>query len=52
MADVRQEVAAARHVYQALGSESALELRTPRDFNRFHRELQVEVFDYLAQAAR
>ena len=52
VADVRQEVAAARHVYQALGSESALELRTPRDFNRFHRELQVEVFDYLAQAAR
>jgi pimeloyl-ACP methyl ester carboxylesterase len=49
--DVRQEVAAARPVYAALGQESALELRTPRDFNRFPRQLQEEVFDYLARTA-
>jgi pimeloyl-ACP methyl ester carboxylesterase len=51
VADVRQEVAAARSVYRMLGREDALELRTPRDFNRFPRELQDEVFDYLAKAA-
>jgi hypothetical protein len=51
VADVRREVAAARSVYRMLGSENALELRTPRDFNRFPRELQEEIFDYLAEAA-
>ena len=50
--DVRAEVAAARQVYRLLGNESALELRTPRDFNRFPRALQEQVFDYLAAAAR
>jgi pimeloyl-ACP methyl ester carboxylesterase len=49
--DVRQEVAAARAVYQALGHDGALELRTPRDFNRFPRQLQEEAFDYLARSA-
>lgn len=52
VADVRQEVDAARRVYRLLGREGALELWTPRDFNRFPRKLQEQVFDYIANAAR
>jgi dienelactone hydrolase len=52
VADVRQEVDAARRVYRLLGREDALELWTPRDFNRFPRKLQEQVFEFLAKAAR
>lgn len=52
VADVRREVEAARPIFRLLGGEQELELRTPRDFNRFPRQLQEEVFDYLVQAAR
>lgn len=52
VADVRRAVAAARGAYRLLDRENALDLRTPRDFNRFPRPLQEEVFDYLAQVAR
>jgi hypothetical protein len=50
--DVRIEVAEARKAYRLLGREAALELRTPRDFNRFAVKLQAEVVEYLAQAAK
>jgi dienelactone hydrolase len=50
--DVRVEVSEARKAYRLLGREAALELRTPRDFNRFAAKLQAEVVEYLAQAAR
>lgn len=45
--DVRREVDAAREVYRRTRQEAALELRTPRDFNRFPLRLQEEVFDWL-----
>jgi len=50
--DVRREVEAARQVYRLLGDESSLDLRTPRDFSRFPRQMQEEVFDYLKAAVR
>lgn len=50
--DVRAEVAAARKIYDVFGKSSELELRTPRDFNRFPRKLQEEMFDYLEKAAQ
>ncbi len=50
--DVRRVVSASRTVYRMWGREPALVLRTPRDFNRFPRRLQEEVFDYLASIAR
>lgn len=50
--DVRRVVVASRAVYRRLGQELALELRTPRDFNRFPHQLQEEVFAYLAALAR
>ena len=46
---VRAEVEAAAEVFRLLDAESALELRTPHDFNRFPRPLQREVFDYLEE---
>jgi dienelactone hydrolase len=49
--DVRTHVAAAREVYQSHGQAGALQLWTPRDFNRFPRQLQEDVFTYLQQAA-
>ena len=49
VADVRREVETARAVYRLLGRDSALELRTPEDFNRFPVRLQETVFDWLAQ---
>ncbi len=50
--DVRAEVAAARKIYDVFGKSSELELRTPRDFNRFPRQLQEEMFTYLEKAAQ
>jgi dienelactone hydrolase len=47
VADVRMEVAEAQKVYRLLGAADALELRTPRDFNRFTRELQAQLYSYL-----
>jgi pimeloyl-ACP methyl ester carboxylesterase len=41
---VRQEVAPARTIYARLGRDAAFDFRTPRDFNRFPRGLQEEVF--------
>jgi pimeloyl-ACP methyl ester carboxylesterase len=47
--DVRREVAASRKVYGLLGQEGALNLETPLDFNRFTRQRQEQVFDWIAQ---
>jgi hypothetical protein len=49
---VRAEVAAAREVYRWHGRDEALQLWTPRDFNRFTRALQNKVFAYIERAAR
>jgi len=49
---VREEVAAARRVYESLGKTQALELWTPQDFNRFPRRLQEEVFSYLERLSQ
>lgn len=49
--DVRQEVAAARGAFQLLGAEKRLELWNPRDFNRFTRRLQEQLYSYLEKAA-
>jgi hypothetical protein len=48
---VRQEVAPAQSIYARLGRERSFEFRTPRDFNRFPRALQEEVFKHLEQMA-
>ena len=50
--DVRQVVEASRKVYRLLGSERALTLETPLDFNRFTRGTQERVFDWLLRQAR
>lgn len=47
--DVRREVAASRKVYDLLGQEGALNLETPLDFNRFTRQRQEQVFDWIAE---
>lgn len=47
--DVRRVVDAARGVYRALGRAEALELETPTDINRFSRQTQQRVFDWLAR---
>jgi pimeloyl-ACP methyl ester carboxylesterase len=52
VADVRQEIEAARPVYRLLGQPDALKLWTPRDFNRFPRALQEKVFNYLEEETR
>ena len=49
VADVGRAVAAARKAYQKLGSETALQLETPLDFNRFPASSQERVFDWLAK---
>jgi dienelactone hydrolase len=46
--DVRREVDAARKIYRLLRREEALRLDTPLDFNRFKRQSQEQVFDWLA----
>lgn len=48
---VREEVEQAQTIFSLLGGNEKLELWTPRDFNRFPRNLQEEVFDYLEEAA-
>ncbi len=47
--DVRAEVEPCRKIYRLLGQESALQLETPLDFNRFPRQRQEQVFDWLAR---
>jgi len=47
--DVRREVDACRQIYRLSGAESALELDTPLDFNRFPRQRQEQVFDWIAR---
>jgi pimeloyl-ACP methyl ester carboxylesterase len=47
--DVRREVDACRQIYRLLDAESALELDTPLDFNRFTRQRQEQVFDWIAR---
>jgi dienelactone hydrolase len=47
--DVRREVEAARQVYRVLGRQTALELESPEDFNRFGTKLQQQVYDWLAK---
>jgi pimeloyl-ACP methyl ester carboxylesterase len=49
---IRRQVDAASRIYRLHGIPEALELRTPRDFNRFPRTLQDEVFDALETHAR
>jgi hypothetical protein len=49
IADVQREIQAAAGVYKALGRESALEVNTPDDFNRFPVALQQHVYDWLAK---
>ena len=46
---LRHSVAASRKVYDLLGQEGALNLETPLDFNRFTRQRQEQVFDWIAQ---
>ncbi len=46
--DVRREVDVARSFYRLAGKESALELETPLDFNRFTKERQERMFDWIA----
>lgn len=48
--DVRLEVEAVRKIYGLTENEKALVLETPEDFNRFPRQLQERVFDWLAGA--
>jgi dienelactone hydrolase len=48
--DVRRVVEAARGVYRLRGRAEALELDTPVDINRFSRQTQERVFDWLAKA--
>ncbi len=48
--DVREMVRQASPAFEEVGAEERLELWTPRDFNRFPRRLQEEVFDHLANA--
>jgi dienelactone hydrolase len=50
--EVRLLVEEGRKAYEAHGTPEALDLWTPRDFNRFPRRLQEEVFDYLEGALR
>lgn len=45
--DVRKEVDQSRRVYVSLGRSDALRLETPREFSRFPRPLQEQVFDWL-----
>ena len=45
--DVRTEVEQSRRVYESLGRAEALRLETPREFSRFPRSLQEQVFDWL-----
>ena len=45
--DVRREVQAARNVYRLFDRGTALELQTPEDFNRFTRQRQEQVFDWI-----
>ncbi len=47
--EVQRQVAESRKIYRLLGKESALSLETPLDFNRFSRNLQERVFDWLAR---
>jgi pimeloyl-ACP methyl ester carboxylesterase len=49
--DVRRAVEQSRKVYSLLGHQDALELETPRDFNRFPPQTQEEVFGWLVQVA-
>jgi pimeloyl-ACP methyl ester carboxylesterase len=48
VADVRAGVEHSRKIYRLLGVESALTLDTPVDFNRFSRNTQQRVFDWIA----
>jgi len=51
LADVKECVGQARHIYRIFGNESALTLSTPSDYNRFPRERQTEVVEWLADTA-
>jgi dienelactone hydrolase len=45
--DVREVVAAGKAVYSLLGAEEAIIFQTPLDFNRFPRETQEKLFEWL-----
>jgi hypothetical protein len=42
-------VEASRKFYGLVGRQDALQLETPPDFNRFPRQRQEQVFDWIAQ---
>jgi len=46
--DVRREVEEVRRIYERHGRASALELKTPLEFNRFSDDLREQVCDWLA----
>ena len=46
--DVRREIEASRKIYELLGKGHVLQLETPLDFNRFPRQRQEQVFDWIA----
>jgi dienelactone hydrolase len=48
IADVTSEFDGVKRVYERLGQPQALRFETPVDFNRFTRETQERVFDWLA----
>lgn len=49
LADVRREVEMSKKVYDLLGDPEALQFETPIDINRFPRNIQERVFDWLAR---
>jgi pimeloyl-ACP methyl ester carboxylesterase len=49
--DVRLAVSGAKRAYDLLGAPNALELHTPVDFNRFERDRQDELIEWLAATA-
>jgi pimeloyl-ACP methyl ester carboxylesterase len=50
LADVQVEVGQARKVYARMGSDEALQVRTPLAFNSFTPEMQQSIFDWLGDA--
>ncbi len=48
--DVRRELEAPQKIYRLFGQKTALDLQTPLDFNRFTRQRQEEVFDWVSHS--